>query len=70
MCFTLLQFIVKTFFKGFVIYCIGYIFMVLFANEHTHQHWCPKSDNSTDVVTPNFIHELCIEYILPTLIFT
>ncbi|CAF4006844.1 unnamed protein product [Rotaria sordida] len=60
----------KTIIIGFIIYNIGYIFMILFANEHTHQNWCPKPNNNTDTETPDFIHELCIQYILPTLIFT
>ncbi|CAF1563409.1 unnamed protein product [Rotaria magnacalcarata] len=60
----------KTIIIGFVIYIIGYIFMTLFANEHTHQNWCPKPDNTTDTVKPDFFDELCVQYILPTLIFT
>ncbi|CAF3686742.1 unnamed protein product [Rotaria sp. Silwood1] len=60
----------KTIIIGFTIYSIGYIFMMLFANEHTHQNWCPKPDNNTNIEAPDFFHELCVQYILPTLIFT
>ncbi|CAF2599209.1 unnamed protein product [Rotaria sp. Silwood2] len=60
----------KTIMIGFTIYSIGYIFMILFANEHTHRNWCPKPNNDTNTETPDFFHELCVKYILPTLIFT
>ncbi|CAF5178707.1 unnamed protein product, partial [Rotaria sp. Silwood1] len=56
----------KTIIIGFTIYSIGYIFMMLFANEHTHQNWCPKPDNNTNIEAPDFFHELCVQYILPT----
>ncbi|CAF1488802.1 unnamed protein product [Adineta steineri] len=61
----------KTIIIGFTIYCIGYTFMILFANEHMHQNWCPiHNNNNTDIVTSDFFNELCIQYILPTLILT
>jgi hypothetical protein len=44
--------------------------MILFANEHMHRNWCPIRNNSTDIGTPAFFQELCIQYILPTLILT
>ncbi|UJR14010.1 hypothetical protein I4U23_001009 [Adineta vaga] len=44
--------------------------MILFANEHMHQNWCPIRNNTTEIPKSDFFHELCIEYILPTLILT
>ncbi|CAF0972504.1 unnamed protein product [Adineta ricciae] len=60
----------KTILIGFTIYCIGYTFMVLFANEHMHQNWCPVRNSTTEATSPDFFDELCIQYILPTLIIT
>ncbi|CAF1541779.1 unnamed protein product [Adineta ricciae] len=60
----------KTILIGFTIYCIGYTFMILFANEHMHQNWCPLRNSTTEATAPDFFHELCIQYILPTLIIT
>jgi hypothetical protein len=36
---------------GFIMYTIGYTFMTLFANEHVHDRWCPKSNNDTNTNT-------------------
>lgn len=55
---------------GFAIYCLGYTFLILLANEHVHENWCPQFDNSTNTTQPEFFQELCVQYILPVLVFT
>jgi hypothetical protein len=70
----LFQFFLNILFKyfhiGFIMYIIGYLFMILFANDRIHKNWCGESNNSTDIISPPFFHECCIQYILPTLILT
>ncbi len=44
--------------------------MILFADEYMHQEWCWQNSTTTDKIMPGFFNELCIQYILPTLIFT
>jgi hypothetical protein len=55
---------------GFIMYIIGYTFMTLFANEHVHDCWCPKSNNDTHTGRTHLSNEMCVEYILPALILT
>ena len=47
--------------------------MILFAHKHMHQQWCRSNSTTitiTDLKLSGIFHELCVEFILPTLIFT
>lgn len=58
------------FIVGFALYTIGFTFLTLFANEHIHGNWCPASKNDTIIDRSHFLNELCVEYLLPTLVIT
>ena len=44
--------------------------MVLFANADIHKEWCPKSKNHTETSHMNFLDQICVQYILPSLVMT
>lgn len=46
--------------------------MILFAHRTIHHRWCEGNSTitNTTIPAPGFFGELCIEYILPTLIIT
>lgn len=45
--------------------------MILFAHRSIHQQWCEGNHTMTTTVpVSGFFGELCMQYILPTLIIT
>lgn len=59
----------KTIIIGFIIYNIGYLFIILLANRTTHENLCPSHSNASEHTAGlSFFTEHCIHAILPVLI--
>jgi len=50
---------------GFIIYNIGFLFIILLANPTAHEKLCPSHSNTTGL---HFFTEPCISAVLPALI--